>query len=107
VRAGALDMVELLLGRGLEPLRASHNGRSPLHVAALHGRAACAAALLRAAAARGAALTLLLHGDCGGALALHEARAPPLPPPPRARTAPAPRARTGRRGQRITRRVEV
>jgi len=71
----------------------THTGRTPLHVAALHGRLACAKALLAAAIKHGPqeqpggsgeggeggerdlVKELIMSADCGGMLPLHEAAA--------------------------------
>jgi hypothetical protein len=89
VRCDSLETVEWLLAEGLSGLMRSHNGRTPLHVAALHGRLRCARALLFAARSLASAPAgsqtreeedgrqkdLVLSADCGGMIAFHEAAA--------------------------------
>lgn len=80
VRANSLEIVSLLLRSKQHPWAfiRSRNGRTPLHVAALHGRKECAELLLQNAQqcqAEGAILGLVMTADCGGCVPLHEAAA--------------------------------
>jgi ankyrin repeat protein len=75
VRSDNSRLVALLLDSGAVPYIQSLNGRTCLHVAALHGRREIARILLEHARGEAREAELLLAADCGGSLAAHEAAA--------------------------------